>query len=97
MRRRYHIGIALTFDMLKAEDFQLPLDREFSLVKIKQEIDECNDRQALREILKSLVHQNAHFQHLISKLIEAELHKELEDFTEFLKKEAEENGLSSTD
>ena len=28
--------------MLKAEDFKLPLDREFTLVKIKAEIDEVD-------------------------------------------------------
>ena len=63
--------------MLNAEDFKLPLDREFTLVKIRQEIDECSDVKALRENLKMLVEQNARFQHMIGKLLEAELHNEL--------------------
>ena len=77
--------------MLEAEDFKLPLDREFTLIKINQEIDECQDRQALKDNLKSLVKQNAHYQHLISKLLEAELMREFKDFEEFIveiKKEA---------
>ena len=77
--------------MLKAEDFKLPLDREFTLVKINQEIDECDDRKALKDNLKSLVKQNAHYQHIISRLLEAEIMRYLEDFKEFLvetKKEA---------
>ena len=68
--------------MIKAEDFELPMDREFTLVKVKKEIDECDDKQALRENLKMLVDQNARFQHLIGKLIEAELTKELNSFFE---------------
>ena len=77
--------------MLKAEDFKLPLDREFTLVKINQEIDECDDRKALKDNLKSLVKQNAHYQHIISRLLEEEIMRDLEDFKEFLvetKKEA---------
>tara|TARA_Y100000817_G_scaffold311801_1_gene304542 strand:- start:1079 stop:1336 length:258 start_codon:yes stop_codon:yes gene_type:complete len=75
--------------MLKAEDFQLPIDREFTLIKIKQEIDECNDKQALRDNLKQLIHQNAQFQHLISKLLEAELHRSLSDFASFIEEETD--------
>ena len=66
--------------MLSAEDFKIPLDREFTLVKIKQEIDDCDDKVALRENLKMLVEQNAKFQHIIGKLLEAEMHRELTDF-----------------
>ena len=66
--------------MLSAEDFKLPLDREFTLVKIRQEIDDCRDVEALRENLKTLVEQNAKFQHIIGKLLEAEMHRELTDF-----------------
>ena len=70
--------------MLKAEDFKLPLDREFTLVKIKAEIDECDDKQALRDNLKLLVQQNAQYQHLISKMLEAELHRSLGDFADLI-------------
>ncbi len=66
--------------MLSAEDFQLPAEREFTLIKIRKEIDECNDVSALRENLKMLVEQNARFQHMIGKLLEAELRKELGEF-----------------
>ena len=51
--------------MLTPDDFKLPIDREFTLVKIRQEIDECSDVEALRENLKMLVEQNARFQHMI--------------------------------
>jgi len=66
--------------MFTAEDFKLPLDREFTLVKIRQEIDECDDREALKSNLKMLVEQNAKYQHLIGKLLERELTRELEQF-----------------
>ena len=78
--------------MIKAEDFELPVDREFTLVKVKKEIDECDDKQALRENLKSLVDQNARFQHLIGKLIEAELKKDLDEFFDYMKEQANESG-----
>jgi len=81
--------------MLKAEDFKLPLDREFTLVKIKQEIDECDDKQALRDNLKMLVQQNAQFQHLISKMLEAELHRSLGDFADFIEEKV--NGNTTGD
>ena len=77
--------------MLKAEDFKLPLDREFTLVKIKQEIDECDDKQALRDNLKALVQQNAQYQHLISKMLEAELHRSLSDFADFIEEKTNGN------
>ena len=66
--------------MLSPDDFKLPIDREFTLVKIRQEIDGCDDKEALRENLKMLVEQNAKFQHIIGKLLEAEMHRELTDF-----------------
>ena len=79
--------------MLKAEDWQLPLDREFTLIKLKQEIDECNDKEALKEHLKTLIQQNAQFQHLLSKLLEKELHKEIKAFEEYLKQEGKEDAV----
>ena len=71
--------------MLSAEDFNLPIDREFTLVKIRQEIDECDNKEALRENLKMLVEQNARFQHMIGKLLEQELMREVEGFADFIK------------
>ena len=78
--------------MIKAEDFELPVDREFTLVKVKKEIDECDDKHELRENLKALVDQNARFQHLIGKLIEAELKKDLDEFFDYMKEQANESG-----
>ena len=71
--------------MLSASDFNLPIDREFTLVKIRQEIDECDNKEALRENLKMLVEQNARFQHMIGKLLEQELMREVEGFADFIK------------
>jgi len=78
--------------MIKAEDFELPMDREFTLIKVKKEIDECDDKHELRENLKQLVDQNAKFQHLIGKLIEAELKKDFEDFFNYMKEQSNESG-----
>ena len=77
--------------MLSASDFNLPIDREFTLVKIRQEIDECDNKEALRENLKMLVEQNARFQHMIGKLLEQELMREVEGFADFIKEHP--NGL----
>ena len=75
--------------MLTPEDFNLPIDREFTLIKVKQEIDECSDVYALKENMKLLVDQNAKYQHMIGRMLEAEIMRDLGDFAEFLKENAD--------
>ena len=76
--------------MLTADHFQIPPEREFLLLKVKQEIDECNNVKELREHLKQLVDQNAKYQHLISKLLEEQIKKDLGDFVDYMKEQANE-------
>ena len=68
--------------MLKAEWFNLPLERELTLHKINQEVDDCDDIKALRESVKSLAHQNARFQHMIGQMIKESLDAEVYELFE---------------
>ena len=64
--------------MLKASWFNLPPERELTLIKINKEVDECNSIEELRESVKSLAYQNARFQNMIGELLKETLHSELE-------------------
>jgi len=63
--------------MLKASWFNLPPERELTLIKINKEVDECNSIQELRESVKSLAYQNARFQNMIGELLKESLADEL--------------------
>ena len=64
--------------MLKSEWFNLPMERELTLVKINQEVDECTDIKVLRSSIKDLTKQNAMFQHMLSELLRETLTNEVE-------------------
>ncbi len=66
--------------MLKAEWFNLPPERELTLIKINQEVEECTDIKTLRESLKSLAYQNARFQHMIGEMLKESVTAEIADF-----------------
>ena len=66
--------------MLKASWFNLPPERELTLIKINQEVDECTNIQELREGVKSLAFQNARFQNMIGELLKETLNNEVETF-----------------
>ena len=76
--------------MLTPEHFELPPEREFMLVKVKQEIDDCSDVRELQKNLKQLVDQNAKYQHLISKLLEEQIRKDFDDFVDYMKEQVNE-------
>ncbi len=65
--------------MLKSEWFNLPMERELTLIKINQEVDECIDIKTLRSSLKDLAKQNAMFQHMLSELLRETLTNEVEN------------------
>jgi hypothetical protein len=65
---------------IRAEWFQLPLERELTLHKINQEIDECTDIKTLRESVKSLAYQNARFQNLIGEMLRESMLGEMAEF-----------------
>ena len=66
--------------MLKASWFNLPPERELTLIKINKEVDECTSIEELRESVKSLAYQNARFQNMIGELLKETLGAELEIF-----------------
>ena len=70
---------------IHAEWFNLPLERELTLHKINQEVDECTDIKTLRESVKSLAYQNARFQHMIGEMLKESLTAEVNDFFEKVK------------
>ena len=63
---------------LQASWFNLPMERELTLVKINQEVDECTDIKVLRSSIKDLTKQNAMFQHMLSELLRETLTNEVE-------------------
>ncbi len=71
--------------MLKADWFNLPVERELTLIKINQEVDECTDIKTLRSSLKDLAKQNAMFQHMLSELLRETLTNEVEHLFEATK------------
>ena len=71
--------------MLKAEWFNLPMERELTLIKINQEIDDCTNIETLRESLKSMAYQNARFQHMIGELLRESLTAEVAEFFDKVK------------
>ena len=66
--------------MLKADWFNLPMERELTLLKIAKEVDECRDIETLRESIKQLSHQNARYQHMIGEMLKETITKELASF-----------------
>jgi len=64
--------------MLKSEWFNLPMERELTLVKINQEVDECTDIKVLRSSVKDLAKQNAMFQHMLGEMLRENLTNEVE-------------------
>ncbi len=74
---------------LRAEWFNLPLERELTLHKINQEVDECNDIRTLRESVKSLAYQNARFQNMIGEMLKENITDQISDFFEKVKIEEE--------
>ena len=66
--------------MLKAAWFNLPPERELTLIKINKEVDECTSIEELRESVKSLAYQNARFQNMIGELLKETLGAEMEIF-----------------
>ncbi len=59
--------------MLNAEDFKLPVEKQLRLRIIQDEIKHCTDIETMRDICTTLAEQNMTFQHMISKLLLAEL------------------------
>ena len=73
--------------MLSADDFKLPLEKSLRLRVIKDEIRQCTDLKQMREICVTMAEQNMTFQHIIGRILLADLEADLK-----LILEAEEKG-----
>jgi len=73
--------------MLKPEDFKLGLEQQLRLRVIKDEIEECNDRDALKQNLKNCTELIMKYQHLLQTLLRDKIHQNLKDFMETAKEE----------
>lgn len=63
--------------MLKSSWFNLPPERELTLIKINREVDACTNIEELRASVKSLAYQNARFQNMIGELLKESLAEDL--------------------
>ncbi len=59
--------------MFEPEDFELPLEKKLKLRIILDEVDHCDDRDTLRESLKSCAQQLIQYQHMLGKAVERNL------------------------
>ena len=63
--------------MFKPEDFKVPLEKMLKMRVVNDEIDRCDDIKELKSQLKETARLVMVYQHLISKLAENQLAKEL--------------------
>lgn len=73
--------------MFKAEDFELPLEKQLRLRVIDNEIDECRDYDELKEQLKQCTALMLKYQHLLSITLREKIERDLNDFTTKIEKE----------
>ena len=66
--------------MLNPEDFEIPLEKQLRMRVIRQEIDECQDIDALKENLKTCAESLMRFQHLCSRMAEQQLKGFMNEF-----------------
>lgn len=66
--------------MFKPEDFELPLEKQLRLRVIDKEVDECNDRDSLKENLKSCAYTLMRYQHILAQITKRQLAEELKMF-----------------
>ena len=59
--------------MFSKEDFELPLEKKLKLRIILDEISHCEDKDVLRESLKSCAEQLIQYQHMLGKAVERNL------------------------
>ena len=64
--------------MFDTEDFEVPLEKQLKMRLVYDDIDKCDNVDALRENLKECATQLMKYQHLLSKVLEKQLTAELE-------------------
>ena len=68
--------------MFRAEDFQIPLEKQLKLRLVIDEVDQCSDVEALRVNLKACAESLLRYQHLLGKVLEQHLIADLENWNE---------------
>jgi len=66
--------------MFKPEDFELPLEKQLRLRVIDKEVDDCDDREQLKENLKSCAYTLMRYQHILAQITKRQLEDELKMF-----------------
>ena len=82
--------------MFSPEDFEIPLEKQLRTRIVLDEIDTCNDPEVLKMHLKQCTETLVKYQHLLGKLLEAQLKAELDKWLAEASKIVEEVD-SSTD
>ena len=67
--------------MFTKEDFELPLEKQLRIRIIKEEIDGCDDVQALRDNLKQCAESLQTYQHLLNVVLKKQIEKDLEQWS----------------
>ena len=66
--------------MLKPEDFLMPLEKQLKMRLVEDDIDKCTDVKTLQANLKVCAESLMKYQHLLGKVLEAQLTAELENW-----------------
>ena len=66
--------------MFSPEDFELPLEKQLRLRVIDKEVEECDDRDALKENLKNCAYTLMRYQHLLTQITKRQITSELKNF-----------------
>ncbi len=66
--------------MFKPEDFELPLEKQLRLRVIDKEVDDCEDRDQLKENLKTCASTLMRYQHILAQITKRQITSELKNF-----------------
>ena len=66
--------------MFKPQDFELTLESQLKLRVVNDDIDKCDDVQALRDNLKGATKLLMNYQQIINALVKEQITKDLTDF-----------------
>ena len=74
--------------MFEAEDFQLSMESQLKLRVISDEINNCQNIEALKEQLKGCVKMTMTYQQMLQKVLERTIIRDLDDWIEKIEQEA---------
>ena len=63
--------------MFTPEDFEIPLEKQLRMRIVLDEIESCSDVEVLRGHLKACTETVVRYQHILSRILEAQLKSEL--------------------